>query len=131
MASIGRFLHNMTTGNPPLGIVLKSDDLAIIALNPSLPACISPGKGPPASALCLTPGILLEIRVGIWLHAELCNIKLSVDDIASMVSPKRNIATNRVSAIRRGNSRSVDEASNSKGGTPGETKPGIDLIVID
>ena len=44
---------------------------------------------------------------------------------------KRSIGTNRVPSIRRVNSCSVEEASNSEGGALGETKPGIDLIIVD
>jgi len=47
------------------------------------------------------------------------------------VPSKRRIGTNRVSPITRGNSCSVEEASNSKDTALGETKPGINLIVID
>jgi hypothetical protein len=88
-----------------------------------------PRKGPPA--LCLSPRILLHIRIGIWLSVELGNVELSRVEIAPIVPHKRRIGTNRVAAARRNNSCSVEEASNSKGGASGETKPGIDLIVID
>ena len=129
IAHIGRSLPKTSAGNQLLGKVLKSSDLAIIALNSLLPACIRSGKDSPA--LCLTPGILLHIRVGIWLSIELCNIELSGVKIAMIVPRKRRIRRNRVFHIKRGNSCLVKEASNSRGGVPGERKAGIDLIVID
>ena len=44
---------------------------------------------------------------------------------------KRGIGTVRVPSTRRYNSWPVEQASNSKGGAAGETKPGINLIIID
>jgi len=108
-------------------MVLKSSALAISALNPALPARIRPWNGPLARSL--TPTILLDIRVGMWLRVELCNIKLSSVEIGPIVHCKTHIGTNRVTQISRGKSDSVEEASNCQEGSPRERKPGIDLIV--
>ena len=101
-AHIGRSLPDIRAGNQLSGMVLKSRYLAIIALGPPLPARIRPGKGPPA--LCLTLAILLHIRVRICVSVELCTIEISGVEIAPIVPRKRQIGTNRVSAIRRGTS---------------------------
>ena len=47
------------------------------------------------------------------------------------MSNNRCIRTNRVPFTRRCDSCSVEKASDSKGGAVGETKPGIDLIIVD
>ena len=53
------------------------------------------------------------------------------DKIFPIVTNKSRIGTNRVPSTRRYNSWPVEEASNSKGGAAGETKLGINLIIID
>jgi len=83
-------------------MVLKSWNLVIIALNPSLPGRIRPGKCP--LTLCLTLHLLPYNRVGIWLSVELCNMELSRVEIARLVPCKERIGMNRVSTIRSGNS---------------------------
>ena len=70
----------MSAGNQVSRVVLESSDLAIVALNSVLPASMRPRKGLPA--LCLTSGILLHIRVGIWISVELGNVELSWVEIA-------------------------------------------------
>ena len=47
------------------------------------------------------------------------------------MSHKRCIGTNRIPSATRFNSCSVKEAGNCEGGAAGETKPGIDLIIVD
>jgi len=81
-------------------MVLKSWNLVIIALNPSLPGGIRPGKCP--LALCLTPRLLPYIRVGIWLSVELCKMELSGVEIAPIVPRKEHIGMHRVSTMRNG-----------------------------
>ena len=52
-------------------------------------------------------------------------------EIVPILSHKRCIGTNRIPSARRFNSCSVKEAGESEGGAAGETKPGIDLIIVD
>ena len=52
-------------------------------------------------------------------------------EIVPIVPNKRCIGKNRVPPIGRVNSCSVEEASNSEGRPLGETKPGIDFIMVD
>ena len=101
----------------------------IIAQNSLLPAVVGRGKGP--SALWRAPDILLQFRVRFWLSVELGDVKLAGGEIVPIVPHKRCIGMNRVPSIRRVNSCSLKEASNSEGGALGETKPGIDLIIVD
>jgi len=56
---------------------------------------------------------------------------LARSEIVPIESNQRSIGTNRVSTLRRGDSHSVEKASDSEGGAAGETKPGIDLIMVD
>ena len=90
---------------------------------------MGPAKGP--SALWQGPDILLQIGVRFWLSVELGEVELATGEIVPIVPNKRCIGANRVPSIRRVNSGSVEEASNSEGSALGETKPGIDLIIID
>ena len=90
---------------------------------------MGPGKGP--SALWPAPDILVQFRVGFGLRVELRDVELAGGEIVPIVPNKRCIGTNRVPPIRSVNSCSVEEASKSEGGALGETKPGIDLIIVD
>lgn len=125
----GHSLPNTSIGDHFSVIVLKSGDLAIIALNTHLCAPMRLGKGPPA--LCLTHGIYGHITVGILVSVQLGNLALSGVKIAPNVPRKRLIGTNSVAPMGRGNSCSMEEVSNTKGDALGETKPGSGLIVID
>ena len=80
---------------------------------------------------CLALKILLQFRVRFWLGIELGDVKMARGEIVPMVSHKRCIGTNWIPSIRRFNSCSVKEAGNSEGGAAGETKPGIDLNIVD
>ena len=128
-AHIRRSLLHASARDQFPGVILEPNDLTIIALNSLLPARMRPRKG--FSALCTAPDIVLHIRVRIWLGVELSDVKLARVEIAPIVPNKRSIGTNRSATARRGNSCSVEEASNSESGALGETKPGINLIVID
>ena len=114
-----------------MGLVLKPDDLAIIAPNFLLPAPVGPGEG--LSALWPARDILwiLLMGGGFCLRVELGDVELAGDEIFPIVTNKRCIGTNRVPSTRRYNSWPVEEASNSEGGAAREMKPGIDLIIID
>ena len=90
---------------------------------------MGPRKSP--SALWLAPNILLLFSVGFWLSVELSDVELAGGEIVPIVLNKRCLGTNRVPSIRKVNSCSVEKASNSEGGALGETKPGIDLIIVD
>ena len=49
-----------------------------------------------------------------------------------MATPlKRHIGTKRITAVFRDSKCSVEEASNGEGSAPEETKPGINLIIVD
>ena len=52
-------------------------------------------------------------------------------EIVPIVSHKRGIGTNRIPSARRFNSCSVKETGDSEGSAEGETKPDIDLIIVD
>jgi len=65
------------------------------------------------------------------VSVELVNVKLALIEIALIVPSKRSIGMNRVATTRWGNSCSVEEASNSESSAMGETKTGINLIVVD
>lgn len=90
---------------------------------------MGPGKG--CSALWWAPNLLLQFRAGFWLSVELGNIEVAGGEIVLLVPSRRGIGTNRVPTIRRVNSFSVEEASNSERDALGETKSGIDLIIVD
>ena len=90
---------------------------------------MGPGRG--HSALWRAGDILLQFRVRFWLGVELGHVALARGEIVLIVSNKRCIGRNRVPSIRRVNSCSVEEASNTESAALGETKPGIDLIIID
>ena len=86
----------------------------IIAKNSLLLAVDGPGKGP--SALWQAHKILLQSRVGFWLSVKLGDVKLAGGKIVPIVPNKRCIGTKRVLTLRRVNSCTVEEASNSEGG---------------
>jgi len=122
-------LLHTSAGDQFPGAILEPNHLAITALNSLLPACMRPGKG--LSELCIVPDTVLHIRVGIWLIVELVDVEFAQIKIVPIVPSKRSIGTHKVATTRWGNSCSVGEASNSETGSMGETKPGINLIVID
>jgi len=99
-------------GDQFLGVILKPNDLAIIALNSLLPACMRPRKG--LCVLCTAPNIILHIRVGIWLGVELGDVKLVRIEMALIMPSKRSIGTNWVTTTRWGNNCWVEETSNSE-----------------
>ena len=59
------------------------------------------------------------------------NVEFAGGERVPIVPNKWCIGTNRVTSIRRVNSCSVEEVRNSESGALGETKPGIDLIIVD
>ncbi|PUU73185.1 hypothetical protein B9Z19DRAFT_1135728 [Tuber borchii] len=128
-AHIRLLLPHSSARNQFPGVGLEPNNPTIIAQNSPLPAVVGPRKGP--SAPCMVLHIILLIRVTFWLSVELGDVKLAWEEIVPAVPNKRCIGTNRVPTIRRGNSCSVDEAGDSKGGALRETKPGIDQIVVD
>ena len=129
IALIVCFLLNTSTGDQFPEVLLEPNNLEIIFQNSPLPACMRPGKGLPA--LCLALDIVQHVRVRIWLSIELVNIESAWFKIALATPLKRRIGTNGITAIFRDSKCSVEEASNGEGGAPGETKPGINLIIVD
>jgi len=127
-AHIPSSLLHTSAGDQFPEVILEPNNLAIIALNSLLPACMRPRKG--LSVLCTASNIVLHIGVGIWLGVELGDIELAQIEIAPIVPSKRSIGTNRVATTRWGNTCLVEEASNSESTAMGETKPGINLIVV-
>jgi len=119
----------MSMGDQFPGVILEPNNLAIIAPNSLLSACIRPGKG--LSALCTVADIVLHIRVRIWLSVELSDIEFMRIEIVLIVPSKRSIGINRVATARLGNSCLVEEVSNSESSAMREMKPGINLIVIN
>jgi len=84
------FLH--TGGGYYLpGVIRVHNDLAIIALNYLLPACIRSVKG--LSMLCTVPKIVRHMTGGIWLGLGLGDIQLVHIEIPQIVPSKRSIWT--------------------------------------
>src|SRR5207237_2632461 len=110
-------LLNPSTGDQFPRVLLEPNDLTIIFQNSPLPACMRPGKGLPA--LCLALDIFQHFRVRIWLSIELVNIESAWFKIALATPLKRCIGTNGITPLFWDSKCSVEEASNSKGGTPG------------
>ncbi|KAG0133445.1 hypothetical protein HOY82DRAFT_604625 [Tuber indicum] len=109
-------------------VILESNDPAIIAQDHLLPARIRHGKG--LSALSPAQGVIRDIRVGRRFGVELGDVELA-RVVKALIAPiKRRVATNTVASVSRGNQITVREASNCEGGAQGETKRGINLIVV-